>query len=109
MTEADQKQQMQRLEARIDAAKARTAPKPRVDKTMDEGHLAWRMVIELVAGLMIGFGIGWALDWAFGTLPLFLVVFTLLGFAAGVKTVIRSANALQEKQVAKPAADDEGA
>ena len=96
MTGADQKQQMQQLEARLDAAKKRQAPKPRADKAVDEGHLAWRMVIELVAGLLIGFGMGYGLDSLFGTLPIFLVIFTLLGLAAGIKTMMRSATEIQQ-------------
>ena len=47
------------------------------------------MVTELVAGLGIGFGIGYGLDSLFGTIPIFLVLFTLFGFAAGVKTMMQ--------------------
>ena len=62
-----------------------------------QAQLAWRMVIELVAGLAIGFGIGFGLDHVFGTQPWFMVLFTLLGFVAGVKTMIRSAAEVQCK------------
>jgi ATP synthase protein I len=54
-------------------------------------------VIELVAGLMIGFGIGYGLDTLLGTTPVFLVLFILAGFAAGVKTMLRSAREVQDK------------
>ena len=109
MSEAEQKQQLRQLEAKLEAAKARNAPKPRADKAVDQGHLAWRMVIELVVGLLIGFGIGWGLDWLFGTLPIFLMLFTLLGLAAGIKTMLRSAQEMQNKQLAEQAKKDEGA
>ena len=105
MTEGPDKQRLKQLETRLNAAKKRNAPKPRVDKAVDESHLAWRMVIELVVGLLIGFGIGWGLDWAFGTLPIFLMLFTLLGLAAGIKTMLRSAQELQKKQLAAQAAN----
>jgi len=49
------------------------------------------MVTELVAGLGIGFGIGYGLDMAIGTAPFLMLIFTLLGFTAGVKTMMRSA------------------
>jgi ATP synthase protein I len=49
------------------------------------------MVTELVAGMLLGLGIGWGLDALFGTAPIFLVVFALLGFAAGVRTMLRTA------------------
>ena len=44
------------------------------------------MVIELVSGLGIGFCLGYGLDVLLGTMPIFLVVMTLAGFAAGFKT-----------------------
>jgi len=91
------------LEERIARAKGTQAPKPHTDEHYSQAQLAWRMVIELVAGLMIGFGIGYGLDTLFGTMPIFLVLFTLLGFAAGVQTMVRSAREIQEKQVAEEA------
>ncbi len=110
MTDPDQKQQMEQLEARINAAKTAQAPKPRADEHYSQAQLAWRMVIELVAGLGIGFGIGYGLDVLFGTLPLFMVVFVMLGLAAGVKTMLRSAREIQEKKMAEEAGEkDEGA
>lgn len=67
------------------------------------------MVIELCAGLGIGFGIGYTMDWFFGTLPLFMVLFVMLGLAAGVKTMLRSAKEIQEKKVADLVDEDKGA
>jgi ATP synthase protein I len=45
----------------------------------------------LVAGVLVGAGIGWALDRVLGISPWGLIVFLLLGFAAGVVNVIRAA------------------
>ena len=104
MTDPDQQQQLEQLEARIKAAKARSAPKPRADEHYSQAQLAWRMVIELVAGLGIGFGIGYGLDVLLGTLPIFMVLFTMLGLAAGVKTMLRSAQEIQDKKMAEEAA-----
>ncbi|MBW4709272.1 AtpZ/AtpI family protein [Roseobacter sp. YSTF-M11] len=110
MTDPDQKQRMAQLEAKIDAAKQAQAPKPRVDEHYSQAQLAWRMVIELVAGLGIGFGIGYGLDVLFGTLPIFMVLFVMLGLAAGVKTMLRSAQEIQKKKLAEEAETrDEGA
>mgnify|MGYP000093127572 CR=1 FL=1 len=100
MTDPDQKQKLQQLEDKIAAARKAQEPGPRADEHYSQAHLAWRMVIELVAGLGIGFGIGYGLDSLFGTLPIFLVLFTLLGLAAGVKTMLRSAQEIQEKKLA---------
>ena len=90
------------LDERIAAAKGAQEPvsNPQGDH-YSQAQLAWRMVIELVAGLAIGFGIGYGLDWAFGTMPVFLVLFIFAGLAAGVKTMLRSAKEVQEKTVAE--------
>ena len=92
------------LQDRIDAhKKAKAVEDLHQKKDYAMANLAWRMVIELVAGLGIGFGVGYGLDWVFGTLPIFLVLFTLLGLAAGIKTMLNSAQELGEKQAAKAA------
>ena len=56
---------------------------------------AFKMAIELVAGVGVGLGIGWAVDSAFATKPLFMIVFLILGFAAGMLNLIRTARRLQ--------------
>jgi ATP synthase protein I len=53
----------------------------------------FRLSSELVAGVLVGAAIGWALDRLIGTSPLGLIVFLLLGFAAGVFNVVRVAGA----------------
>ncbi len=107
MSEHDEKQRLADLDARIAAAKKAQEPKPRADEHYSQAQLAWRMVIELVAGLGIGFGMGYGLDSLFGTIPIFLVLFTFLGLAAGVKTMMRSAQEVQAKQMAEQAARDD--
>ena len=51
----------------------------------------YRLSSELVAGVLVGAGIGWLLDRWLGVSPWGLIVFLLLGFAAGVLNVMRSA------------------
>jgi ATP synthase protein I len=53
----------------------------------------FRLASELVAGVLVGAGIGWALDRLIGTSPFGLIVFLLLGFAAGIVNVVRAAGA----------------
>lgn len=86
-----------RIAAARDAQRPATA---RGERDIHAASIAWRMVTELVVGVMIGAAIGWGIDRLLGTLPLFLIVFGLLGFAAGVKTMLRSAAEIQRKQEA---------
>ena len=50
-----------------------------------------RLSSELVAGVLVGAGLGWLIDRWLGISPLGLIVFLLLGFAAGVVNVMRTA------------------
>ncbi|MFT9435625.1 AtpZ/AtpI family protein [Acetobacter syzygii] len=55
---------------------------------------------EMVAGLVVGVAIGWGLDRWLGCRPLFLILFSLLGGAAGVLNVwrlVRPQDALEDK------------
>ena len=48
---------------------------------------------------MVGAGIGWGLDFWLGTTPWGLIVFVLLGFAAGVLNVMRAAGVVRERNL----------
>ena len=95
MSDPDDSERLRQLGARIAKLRGGTQKRPHQEEHYSQAQHAWRMVIELVAGLMIGFGMGYGLDSLFGTVPIFLVVFTLLGFAAGIKTMMRSAAEMQ--------------
>jgi ATP synthase protein I len=51
----------------------------------------FRLSSELVGGVLVGTAIGWALDRVAGISPWGLIVFVLLGFAAGVLNLMRAA------------------
>ncbi|KKM90720.1 hypothetical protein LCGC14_1235850 [marine sediment metagenome] len=95
MADDPEKARLRALDDRIAALRKTQEPAPRADEHYSMANMAWRMVIELVAGLGIGFGIGYGLDVLFGTLPIFLVLFVFLGLAAGVKTMMRTAKEVQ--------------
>lgn len=98
MSDAPDPDRLRALEERL----ARAVPKPKVEKgtsgkAFSQGEVAWRMVIELVTGMLLGLGIGYGLDYWFGTLPVFLAIFSLLGFAAGVRTMLGTARELAKR------------
>jgi ATP synthase protein I len=85
---------LQRLDERLRHA---TAGRPSGDAgdppAVDTSAMArgFRLSTELVAGVLVGAGLGWLIDRWLGTSPLGLIVLLLLGFAAGVLNVMRSA------------------
>ena len=97
------------LAARIDRIKGKpAATRTNTVKGFSQGEVAWRMIIELVTGMLLGMGIGYGLDAFFKTLPLFLVIFSLIGFAAGIKTMLGTAKQLAARNQADyPAAKND--
>lgn len=95
------------LEARLDRVRGMPVAKETTTaRGFSQGEMAWRMVIELATGIVLGTAIGYGIDVLAGTLPIFLVIFSLFGFAAGIRTMLGTARELGEKAAA--AAKDEG-
>lgn len=87
------------LGARIDRARERLeGPRDVRPNKFTTLSLAWRMVLELVLGVIIGGSIGYAFDWALGTLPIMMVIFGGLGFAAGFKTMLASSREMSVRR-----------
>jgi ATP synthase protein I len=98
MVDEPDPERLRALEARL--ARTRGKPEPEkgaTGKAFSQGEMAWRMVIELVTGMVLGLSIGYGLDWLFDTRPVFLVIFALLGFAAGIRVMLRTARAMDGK------------
>ncbi|MCI4661602.1 MAG: AtpZ/AtpI family protein [Neomegalonema sp.] len=85
------------LGKRISDAKAALEPeKPSAGQAQAMASV-WRMTLDMVIGTAFGFAIGWGLDSLFGTKPILMVVFGLLGFAAGIKLVMDEAKRMNER------------
>jgi ATP synthase protein I len=94
------------LSARLQRLGDRLATANRHPENVDSSRTAadasayargFRMSTELVAGVIVGAGIGWLLDRWLGISPWGLIVFLLLGFAAGVLNVMRAAGVVREQ------------
>lgn len=57
--------------------------------------LALRMGSEFIAAIIVGGAIGWGIDRLAGSSPWAMIVFLMLGFAAGVLNVLRSAGQMR--------------
>jgi ATP synthase protein I len=60
-------------------------------KDMSGWNRGMRLGSEFIAAILVGAGIGWLLDTWLHTSPWLLLVMLLVGFAAGVLNVVRSA------------------
>ena len=94
MSEHPERAQLEALEAKL-AAKREVEAKPHMEEHYSQAQNGWRMVTELVAGLLIGACLGFGLDLLLGTQPFMMIVFVLLGFVAGVKTMLATARDMQ--------------
>jgi ATP synthase protein I len=101
-------QRLRSLEEKLAKARGQPVEASTAGKTFSQGELAWRMVIELVVGVCLGLAIGYGLDALFGSRPIFLVIFALFGFAAGVRTMMRTASQMTEQGAARRPPGDEG-
>ena len=94
MNKFSKKANLEKLDKKIEGFKSKKEKdKPRRLKVQNDG---WRMVVELVTGMVLGLSLGIALDYIVGSEPLFLIVFSLLGFMAGVKTMMATAKKMNE-------------
>ena len=88
-------EQISRIKGSVDPARTTQSD------AQSQSQAAWRMVSELVAGLLVGFGIGYGLDALFGTRPWLMLLFATLGFVAGVRALMRTAQDMQRTLVAE--------
>jgi ATP synthase protein I len=79
------------LKGRAPPRPSEPTPTPKTDAsaTGSAMSLGLRAGSEFVSAVIIGLGIGWVLDRALHTNPAFLIVFFLIGVAAGIWNVIR--------------------
>lgn len=96
-SEGELRLRLDRLSASLDREtkeqQAAAGPSPQVNNV----GLVFRFASEFVAGVLVGGLIGWGLDWAFGSSPVFLIVFLLVGFGAALTNMVRVAKAAQAR------------
>lgn len=98
------------LEERLQDMRRRKAAKNRKPPPNAMG-IAYRFMSELVTALVVSGAIGWGLDRLFGTRPILLIVFVLLGAGAGVRNVVYAAKKMNQSTNVEaeppPAADED--
>jgi ATP synthase protein I len=98
--EAALKARLRKLDEQIGAL----TPKPPVEDDAAGGRRgnpsnlarALRLSSEFIAGILLGIFVGWLVDYFTGWSPWGLIVFLLLGFAAGTINAMRSAGLMSK-------------
>jgi ATP synthase protein I len=97
-SEKELSERLRRLDERLGAIKAgEQAEKARVSRQEGDPSAigkAMRLSSEFVAGIVAGALIGWVVDKFAGTSPWGLIILLMLGFAAGVRNLLRASNML---------------
>ena len=94
MNEYSKKENLHNLDRKLEEFKSKKEKdSPKRIKVQNDG---WRMIIELVTGMLLGVSLGLGLDYIIGSEPIFLIIFSLLGFMAGVKTMMATAKKMNE-------------
>lgn len=90
----------QKLEDKL-AAKKLDDENEAADKSQErQGYgLAIKLSSEFIAAIFVGALLGYVLDKYAGSAPWGMIIFLLLGFAAGVLNVLRSIGAVEKPQV----------
>jgi len=97
MPDDPEKRTLEDLEARLDQARGDPLD-PTSATASDQAKkgsalsLAFRVGVELISAVAVGTAIGWGLDEWFGTRPWLMLVFIILGGAAGILNVYRMAS-----------------
>jgi ATP synthase protein I len=91
------------IEQRLRKARELRAEVRQVESPNSKLGIAFRLVTELVAALIVGGAMGWGLDRVLGTGPFLFIVMFMVGVAAGIFNVVRSAQRMNRDQAAKDA------
>ncbi|MBE8191482.1 MAG: hypothetical protein HAW65_00895 [Alphaproteobacteria bacterium] len=85
------------LASKISDAKAQNSQAGGKKPAASMVGLAYRLMIEVIAGIAVGGFVGWWLDKWFGTSPVLLLVLLFLGLIAGVMSSVRTAAEMRRK------------
>lgn len=100
MTDSEN-QDLSARRAKLDAALAQKSGKKEEEvKNSATSNTGWGAALkissEFIGGVLVGAGIGYLLDSFAGTAPWGMIVFLMLGFAAGVLNILRATGKVAE-------------
>ncbi|MBB6261828.1 ATP synthase protein I [Paenochrobactrum gallinarii] len=92
-------ERLSKLEANLVKKGALKKQNSKDERSENSAQVAQAMKIssEFIAGIVVGALIGWSIDQVAATSPWGLIIFLMLGFAAGVLNVLRVTGKVAEK------------
>lgn len=100
--EADLAARLDRLSSGLERHRA-AEPSTTVSGRDPSGYArAVKIGSEFIAGIVVGTGLGWVIDQGLGTRPWGMIIFLLIGFAAGVLNVMRAEGMVGPAGIRRP-------
>jgi ATP synthase protein I len=90
MSQDERPPQLEEIDARLRRARKEHEPRDGLKTPTSNLGRAFHLTIEMAACLAVGGGIGWFLDKQLDTKPWLLIVFLIIGIAAGIRSVLRA-------------------
>lgn len=87
---------IENLAKRIQLAQSRNKKHLPKHKLAMEYNQAFRMATEFIAPVFIGLGLGFLIDRFFSTLPFFLIIWAILGCAAGILNIYKASEVIDK-------------
>jgi len=109
----DARRRVEEMDAKLKAARAAN-PKPRQNEapsnvmSQRQTGVAYRILVDMIAGLLVGGFLGYWLDRWLGWTPYSLVVGLVVGFAAGVNNAWRAIRAYSKDAAVTGDGGDDG-
>ncbi|RMB04624.1 AtpZ/AtpI family protein [Eilatimonas milleporae] len=91
----DNQEDRRDFDQRLAAARAKVHKPDSEHATPSPLGQAMRMGLDLVVGVAVGGLFGYMADDLFGTRPFLLILLLFLGFGAGIRNVVRTAQSMQ--------------
>ena len=88
-SDSDRQARLEALEQKLASKRKGDAPKRHQEEHYSQAQMAWRMVIEIVAGLSIGFGMGFGLDALLGTSPWLMIIASISSGSCSASSATR--------------------
>ena len=107
------RRRIEEMDAKLKAARAAN-PKPSQNEapsnlmSQRQTSVAYRVLVDMIAGLLVGGFLGYWLDRWLGWAPYSLVVGLVVGFAAGVNNAWRAIRAYSKDAAVKDFGGDDG-